>query len=73
MSKIIQENVRTDANPEGCLLGRTDDYAQVLIIDQDTLRKRFVEDKKIWDDEIEAAEKEKTEFDDKMKTLWTEF
>ena len=73
MSKIIQENVRTEANPEGCLLGGVDDYAQVLIIDQDALKKRFVEDKKIWDDEIVAAEKEKTEFDDKMKTLWNKF
>ena len=33
------------------------------------MKKRFVEDKKIWDDAIEVAEKEKAAFDDKIKTF----
>ena len=40
--------MRTEANPEGFLLGTVVDYTSVLVIQQEVLRKRFVSDMDAW-------------------------
>ena len=59
--------MRTEANPEGFLLGKVEDYTSVLLIQQEGLRKRFVSDQDAWAEEVEMAEKRKAEFDERMK------
>ena len=69
VSKSIRENLRTEDNIDGFLLGQADDYTRHLVVNVDSLRSKFVADKKVWDEASEAAEQKKAEYDSKMKAF----
>ena len=54
------------------MLGKVNEYADHLVLKQDKLRERFVLDKETWDLSIELAEKEKADYEGKLKKCMEE-
>ena len=72
VSKKIQEQILTEENPDGFLLGQSDDYTQYLVLQKDQLRDKFRADKTNWDEAVEMAEKEKAAYEAQMEKMMAE-
>ena len=54
------------------MIGKAEDYTKYLVLKHDEIRARFVKDKTYWDEEVEIAEKLKSEHDATMVKFMAE-